>query len=209
MVEPFEAPGVRGFLHQPDARNGHVLLLTHGAGSDCRTPLLTGLARGFENSGYTVLRYDLPYRQQRPKGPPYPTGAMRDREGIGQAVEAVRGLARGQLVLGGHSYGGRQSAMLAAATPGIADSLLLLSYPLHPPDKPENKRTAFFADLRVPALFVHGTRDPFASLEELRDAMALIPARTDLLAVEGAAHDLKRAADLGIDLIARLEALLS
>jgi predicted alpha/beta-hydrolase family hydrolase len=209
MVEPFEAPGVRGFLHQPDAPNGHVLLLTHGAGSDCRTPLLTGLARGFENSGYTVLRYDLPYRQQRPKGPPYPAGAMRDREGIGKAVEAVRGLARGQLVLGGHSYGGRQSAMLAAATPGIADSLLLLSYPLHPPDKPENKRTAFFGDVRVPALFVHGTRDPFASLEELRDAMALIPARTDLLAVEGAAHDLKRAADLGIDLIARLEALLS
>jgi hypothetical protein len=85
--------------------------------------------------------------------------------------------------------------------------MLLLSYPLHPPKQPENRRTAFFPDLLTPVLFVHGTRDPFASPEELRDAMALIPAATDLLPVEGAAHDLARAADLTIDIIERLQAL--
>ena len=97
--------------------------------------------------------------------------------------------------------------MTAAENPGLADALLLLSYPLHPPNRPEQKRTAFFPDLRTPALFVHGTSDPFATLEELRCAMALIPARTELLAVEGAGHDLKRAGDLGAQVLARLRAL--
>ena len=209
MEETFEAVDVRGVLHRPDTPNGHLVLLTHGAGSDCRAPLLVRLARAFEDGGYTVLRYDLPYRRERPKGPPFPAGAARDREGIERAAHAARKLAAGRLVLGGHSYGGRQSAMLAASRPEIADRLLLLSYPLHPPKDPANKRTAFFPDLRIPALFVHGTRDPFASLEELRDAMALIPARTDLLPVEGAAHDLSRAPGLAGEMIARLEALVS
>ena len=208
MEEAFEIQGVRGILHRPETGNGHALLLTHGAGSNCKALLLVRLARAFENAGYLVLRYDLPFRQQRPKGPPFPAGAARDREGVECAVDAVRQMARGHVLVGGHSYGGRQSAMLAATQPGLAAALLLLSYPLHPPKQPENKRTAFFPELRIPALFVHGTQDPFASLEELRDAMALIPAPTDLLPVEGAAHDLARAADLAVELITRLEALL-
>ena len=207
MEEPFETKGVRGILHRPDRGNGHALALTHGAGSNCEAPFLARLARAFADEGYLVLRYDLPFRQQRSKGPPFPAQAERDREGIAHATEALRGLASGRLFLAGHSYGGRQSAMLAAAHPEIAAALLLLSYPLHPPNKPEQKRTAFFPDLRLPALFVHGTNDPFASLEELRAAMSLIPARTDLLAVEGAGHDLARAAGLAVDLIERLEAL--
>lgn len=205
MEEPFETADVQGVLHRPETGNGHVLALTHGAGSDCRAPLLARLARAFESSGYVVLRYNLPYRRERPKGPPFPSGAARDRAGVEQAVEAVRPLGSGRLFLGGHSYGGRQSAMVAAAHPEIANALLLLSYPLHPPREPENKRTAFFPELRIPALFVHGTKDPFASIEELREAMALIPARTDLLAVEGAAHDLLRAAGLAGEIIERLQ----
>ena len=54
--------------------------------------------------------------------------------------------------------------------PDLADGLLLLSYPLHPPNKPEQMRTAFFRELRTPALFVHGTQDPFGTIEELRVA---------------------------------------
>lgn len=207
MEEPFEVKNVRGVLHRPDRGNGHALALTHGAGSNCHAPLLVRLARAFEQAGYLVLRYDLPFRQQRPKGPPFPAGAERDREGVAHAADILRTLSRGQIFLGGHSYGGRQSAMLAASRPEVASALLLLSYPLHPPNKPEQKRTSFFPDLRLPVLFAHGTKDPFGSLEELRDAMALIPARTDLLAVEGAGHDLARAADLAVDIIARLAAV--
>jgi uncharacterized protein len=207
VEEPFETEEVQGVLHRPEVTNGHVLVLTHGAGSDFRAPLLVRLARAFESSGYTVLRYNLPYRRERAKGPPFPAGAARDRAGIEQAVNAARKLAHGRLFLGGHSYGGRQSAMLAASRPEIAHALLLLSYPLHPPRDPANLRTAFFPELRIPALFVHGTKDPFGSLEELRDAMALIPAQTDLVPVEGAGHDLSRAAGLALELMERLEAL--
>jgi uncharacterized protein len=207
MEEPFETDEVQGVLHRPESGNGQVLVLTHGAGSDYRAPLLANLARAFESSGFLVLRYNLPYRRARPKGPPFPAGAARDQAGIGHAVEAARKLAGGRLFLGGHSYGGRQSAMLAASRPQVADALLLLSYPLHPPRQPANLRTAFFPELRVPALFVHGTGDPFGSLEELRDAMAQIPARTDLLPVEGAAHDLSRAPGLALELIERLQVI--
>lgn len=209
MEEPFEAKGVRGVLHRPDNGNAHALALTHGAGSNCKAPLLVRLARAFEDAGYVVLRYDLSFRQQRPKGPPFPANAERDREGIANAAQALRAIVSGRIFLGGHSYGGRQSTMLAAAHPEIATALLLLSYPLHPPKKPEQLRTGHFPELRLPALFAHGTNDPFGSLEELRAAMSLIPARTDLLAVEGAGHDLARAADLAVDLIERLQALTS
>jgi predicted alpha/beta-hydrolase family hydrolase len=76
---------------------------------------------------------------------------------------------------------------------------------LHPPGKPDQKRTNFFPELRTRALFVHGTEDPFGSVEELRQAMASIPALTDLLAIEGAGHDLKRARTA--DILARFHAL--
>jgi hypothetical protein len=208
MEERFEQAGIRGVLCRPVGGCGDAIVLTHGAGSNCQAPLLVDLSRAFAGAGYLVLRFDLPFRQQRPKGPPFPAGAARDRDGIAQAVEAVRQLARGRVFAGGHSYGGRQTAMAATGQPGMAEALLLLSYPLHPPRRPDQKRTAFFPDLRVPALFVHGSADPFASLEELREAMALIPAHTDLLAVEGAGHDLKRARNLASEILARLHALL-
>ena len=75
MEEPFAAKGVRGILHRPDRANGHALALTHGAGSNCKAPLLVRLAHAFEEAGYMVLRYDLPFRQQRAKGPPFPANA--------------------------------------------------------------------------------------------------------------------------------------
>ncbi len=80
--------------------------------------------------------------------------------------------------------------MLAAAEPGLADRLLLLSYPLHPPRRPGELRTAHFPQLQVPALFVHGARDGFGSIDEMAVALKLIPARTELLPVTGAGHEL-------------------
>src|SRR5579871_1548454 len=90
MEEPFEQSGVRGVLHQPETANGNALLLTHGAGSNCQAPLLARLARAFESAGYLVLRYDLPFRQEKPKGPPFPAGAARDREGIERITAVMR-----------------------------------------------------------------------------------------------------------------------
>ena len=208
MEESFQSGAVRGVLHTPERPRGDAIALTHGAGSNCHAPLVARLARDFAEAGYLVLRYDLPFRQQRPKGPPFPSAAARDREGVREAAAALRRLCGGRLIAGGHSYGGRQTAMAASESAGLADVLLLLSYPLYPPGQPAKKRTAFFGDLRTPALFVHGTADPFGAPEELREAAAAIPAPTDLLVVEGAAHDLKRASGQAAEMLSRLEALL-
>lgn len=80
--------------------------------------------------------------------------------------------------------------MLAASDPALAGALLLLSYPLHPPKAPAQLRTAHFPNLRTPALFVHGARDRFATIDELTAALKLIPARAQLLPVEAAGHEL-------------------
>ena len=207
MVESFEENGVRGMLHRPRAGHGEAIALTHGAGSNHSAPLLVKMAEAFAEAGYAALRYDLPFRQ-RSKGPPQPAAAAKDREGVAAAVAALRGLAAGRVYAGGHSYGGRQSAMACAERAGLADGLLLLSYPLHPPNKPAQLRTAFFPELQTPALFVHGTADPFATPEELREAIAAIPGRTDVIIVEGAGHDLRRAASLTTEILERFRAVV-
>ncbi len=192
-VTPFtdESPGqpaVRGFLHTPASPSGDALVLTHGAGSNSQSPLLIAVAAAFADAGFTVLRCDLPFRQSRPFGPPVGTSA-KDQAGLRRAVEVMKPQAK-RVFLGGHSYGGRQASMLAASEPGLFAGLLLLSYPLHPPRKPEELRTAHFAQLQTPALFVHGARDPFGSLEELTAAAKLIPAATRILEIDGAGHEL-------------------
>jgi predicted alpha/beta-hydrolase family hydrolase len=183
---------VCGFVHRPQTSGGDALVLTHGAGSNCQAPLLVALAVAFAEAGFVVLRYDLPFRQERPHGPPSPRGSARDREGLLKAVRtfsAAEGSSK-RIFLGGHSYGGRQTTLLAAADRNLADGLLLLSYPLHPPRKPSELRTAHFHELHTRALFVHGSHDSFGTLEEIKSALNLIPAATSLLPIDGAGHDL-------------------
>ena len=183
-------PAVRGFLHSPENPNGDALILTHGAGSDSTAPLLVALSEIFAGDGYVVLRCDLPFRQERRTGPPFPGNAERDRAGLRNAVAVLRKKVAGRVFLGGHSYGGRQATILCASEPDLVSGLLLLSYPLHPPRKPEQLRIQHLTNLHTPSLFVHGTRDPFGSIEEMKKALHLIPAKNDLLEVEGAGHDL-------------------
>ena len=215
-------PAVRGFLHSPATANGDALILTHGAGSDCTAPLLVALGETFAGHGYLVLRCDLPFRQERRTGPPFPGNAERDRAGLRNAVAVLRQNVAGRIFLGGHSYGGRQSTLLCAAEPELAkpdsvkselvSGLLVLSYPLHPPRKPQQLRVQHLPSLRAPSLFVHGTRDPFGSVEEMTNALQLIPAKTELMKVEGAGHDLgfkgkARAIELPASILARFEDL--
>ena len=186
---PNQVP-VRGFLHHPISPSGDCLVLTHGAGANCESPLLVSLASVFCASGLTVLRCDLPFRQLRPHGPPPRGSAERDQQGLRAAVESMRRQNPGCVFLGGHSYGGRQASMLAATEPGLIDRLLLLSYPLHPPQRPGELRTAHFPSLQTPAMFVHGMRDGFGSIEEMTAALKLTRSRTELLPITGAGHEL-------------------
>jgi uncharacterized protein len=198
LIERIEQDSIRGFLHHPKAPNGAGLVVTHGAGGDCTSSLLVGVAEAFSGAGLCVLRCDLAFRQRRPKGPPSPSGAAADRESLQAAIAYLKRKAAKRLYLGGQSYGGRQASLLAAEHPRLADGLVLLSYPLHPPGKPTQLRTAHFPMLRTPTLFVSGTADPFGSTAELEEAIEAIPARTRLLIIDGAGHDLKRGRfDLG------------
>jgi predicted alpha/beta-hydrolase family hydrolase len=177
-------------INRPATPSGDAIVLTHGAGSDADAPLLVALAEEFAAAGMLAIRYQLPFRQARRTGPPSPASAEADRAGLREMILTTRPRAHGRLFLGGHSYGGRQASLLAAETPELVDALLLLAYPLHPPRRPREQRTAHFPSLRTPALFVHGSRDPFGSLEELEAALALLPAPVTLLPVEGAPHGL-------------------
>jgi len=198
---------VHGSLHAPAGAAWSGLVLTHGAGSTKDSPLLVALAEALASRGVAVLRCDLPFRQARPHGPPSPTGASRDRAGLRAAVQALRRAGVPAVSLGGQSYGGRQASLLAAEEPSLVPALLLLSYPLHPPGRPENRRVAHFPHLRVPALFVHGTDDPFGSVAELREALTLVPTTPTLHVEPGVGHDLgaaRRARGAVQDLAARI-----
>ena len=190
-----EPPAVRGWLHDPAKKAKAGIVLTHGAGGNCESPLLTALCDVFAEKGVAALRCDLPYRQKRPSGPPSPSGAAIDRQGLERAVASLRERARGPVHLGGSSYGGRQASVLAAEKPEVAAGLLLLSYPLHPPGRPESLRTSHFADIRIPVLFVHGSKDAFGSEKELRSAMKLLSVPVDLEIVAGASHGLAQKRD--------------
>jgi len=80
--------------------------------------------------------------------------------------------------------------MLCAEEPELVSGLLLLSYPLHPARKPEQLRIQHLPKLHTPSLFVHGTRDPLGTIAEMQEALRLIPAKKELMEVEGVGHDL-------------------
>lgn len=192
--------GVVADLQLPDTAPSHsgatadrpraVVVLAHGAGGNRDAAILRAYADELCARGCAVARIDLPYRQRRPKGPPSPSTAAADRAGIAAACARFRTLADVPLIVGGHSYGGRQASMLLADDASMADGLLLSSYPLHPPGKPDRLRTAHLPSVTVPTLVVHGTSDPFASSDELASALTLIDAPTRVVTIDKTGHAL-------------------
>jgi uncharacterized protein len=184
---------IAGVAHEPegDPPGGPkgIVVLTHGAGGSRESALLQKLCDEWARRGWLAVRYNLPYRRRRPKGPPSGSAAT-DRAAIVEAIELCRGLADGPLIAGGHSYGGRQTSMVVAAKDAQVNALTLFSYPVHPPGKPERARTEHLADIAAPTVFTHGTSDPFGTLDEVRAAAALIPAPTQIVEIAGARHDL-------------------
>ena len=164
------------------------LLLAPGAGADRDQATLVALDRAATAAGLQVARMDFPYRKAGRRAP--------DRAPV--LVESVRAeadaLARSctGLVLGGRSMGGRMCSMaVASGLVPAAAGLLLVSYPLHPPGKPERLRTEHFDSIRVPCLFVSGTRDSFGTPEEMEAATGAIPAPVTHRWIEGKDHGLR------------------
>lgn len=182
----FEA--IAGVAHAPAGEATGIVLLTHGAGGNRESPMLIRLCEEWAARGWLAVRYDLPFRRRRPKGPPSGSAAS-DQAGVGEAVALARSLTAGPVLVGGHSYGGRMTSM--AVADGLAvEVLTLFSYPLHPPGKPERARTEHLPRITVPTVFTHGTSDPFGTIDEIRSAAALVAGPTEVVEVTGARHDL-------------------
>ncbi|SHU89577.1 alpha/beta hydrolase superfamily enzyme, predicted hydrolase [Mycobacteroides abscessus subsp. abscessus] len=179
---------IAGIAHEPDGTPTGVVLLTHGAGGNRDAALIIRICDEWARHGWLAIRYNLPYRRRRPKGPPSNSAAS-DQQGIIEAIELAHTLTDGPVIAGGHSYGGRMTSMVAAQGADLA-ALTLFSYPLHPPGKPERARTEHLGQIKVPTVFTHGTADPFGSIDELTAAAQLIPAPTELIEITGARHDL-------------------
>jgi predicted alpha/beta-hydrolase family hydrolase len=166
------------------------LLLTPGASATREQPSLVALDEAVTALGVRVERMDFPYTQagrRAPDRPPVLLQAVED----GAARLADAGVD--DLYLGGRSMGGRMCSMaVAEGRISAARGLVLVSYPLHPPGKPENLRTAHFPDLHVPCLFVSGTKDTFGRPEELEEATRAIPGEVTHVWIEGGDHGLRR-----------------
>jgi uncharacterized protein len=179
---------IAGVAHEPDGEPQGAVVLTHGAGGNRDSPLIIRTCDEWARRGWLAIRYNLPYRRRRPKGPPSNSAAS-DQQGIVEAIELARSLTSGPVIAGGHSYGGRMTSMVAADGADLA-VLTLFSYPLHPPGKPDRARTEHLPQIHTPTVFTHGTSDPFGSIDELRPAAALVCAPTEIVEITGARHDL-------------------
>lgn len=171
-----------------------TILLAHGAGGDMDTPLLATVHQGLADHGFTAIKFNFPYRDRGRRAPdPAPT--------LESAYRAVLAAAREwnpshRIVVGGKSMGGRIATHLAAAGAQV-DGVVLLGYPLHPARKPEKRRVAHLPAIRVPMLFIAGTRDALADLPLLRETLTPLTVPITLHVIEGADHSFKLPRSLG------------
>ena len=186
------------------------MLLAPGAGAGRDHPALLALDRALSARGVAVERVDFPYRLAGRRRPDPPAVLARTIHEHATELAARIGVGTGSLGLGGRSMGGRIcSEVVAGGLP--AAGLILVSYPLHPPGTPDRSRTGHFPALRVPCLFVSGTRDAFGTPGEIASAARLIPGPVTHAWIEGGDHGLRgrdaEVADVVVEWLAALDAL--
>jgi predicted alpha/beta-hydrolase family hydrolase len=193
MTEAFsiEIPGrgrVSAIAYGPAA--APTLLLGHGAGSNQKTPAIVHFAEALAARGKAIMTYNFLYSEARRR---IPDSNDALEETARAAIDAARERARGAaLYVGGRSMGGRiASQVVARGDAGEIAGLVLLGYPLHPPGRPEQLRTKHLPNIRVPVLVVQGARDAFGTPDELRPALATVPAKVDLVLIDEADHSFK------------------
>jgi predicted alpha/beta-hydrolase family hydrolase len=168
------------------------LILTHGAGGDRDSHALVAIEEGL--APIPVLRINFPYRDEGRKAPDRANKILPFLDNVAREFAAGCQADPGEIALGGRSFGGRMCSMAVAE--GLpAAGLVLLSYPLHPPGKPENLRIEHFPEIDVPCLFVSGDRDPFGTPAEFADHTRAIPGAVDEVWIEGGPHDPKAQQD--------------
>ena len=177
---------VSALLLRPDVAR-LLYVLAHGAGAGMRHPFLESIAQRLAARGIATLRYQFPYMERRAGRPDsLAIAAATVRAAVAEAARVAPGLP---LVAGGKSFGGRMTstAQAEAPLPGVR-GLLFLGFPLHPPGRPDDKRAQHLAQVRIPMLFLQGTRDEFADLTLLRPVVQRLGERATLHLVEGGDH---------------------
>ena len=194
----------------PGARACYVL--AHGAGAGMAHPFMAQVSAGLAERGIASLRYQFPYMERRAKRPDAP--ALAQAAVRAAVTEAARRLPGFALVAGGKSFGGRMTSQAQAASPlpGVR-GLAFLGFPLHPAGKPSDERARHLADVRVPMLFLQGSRDALADLALLRPVIERLGDRASLRVFEDADHSFhvparsgRRDADVLRDLLDALAA---
>jgi uncharacterized protein len=177
---------VSGLLQSPsDARACYVL--AHGAGAGMEHPFMASIADGLEERGIATLRYQFPYMERGSRRPDSPKLAQATVRAA--VAEAARRIPATALFAGGKSFGGRMSSQAQAAAPlPQVRGLVFLGFPLHAAGKPSDERGAHLFDVRVPMLFLQGTRDELASLELLEPLVARLGASARLQLFADADH---------------------
>jgi predicted alpha/beta-hydrolase family hydrolase len=177
---------VSGLLDRP-ARARACYVLAHGAGAGMEHPFMTAVAAGLAQRGIATLRYQFPSMERGSKRPDPPLLAQ---AAVRAAVAEAQGLVPDlPLFAGGKSFGGRMTSQAQAATPlaGV-HGLIFLGFPLHPAGRPSRDRAKHLADVRVPMLFLQGSRDALAALDELRPVCAALGPRVSLKVFADADH---------------------
>lgn len=190
---------VSGAWHRPSGRPEAALVLGHGAGYNMNTRLLVDVAQALASRGVAALRFNFPYTEAGRRAP----DPQRRLEACYRAVATSVAEEFPRPFLGGKSLGGRiASHIVADGFP--AAGLVFLGYPLHPPGKPERIRDAHLKRIRVPMLFLQGSRDPFARPDLLHQTVAALKT-AELVQIEGGDHSFKvsgrQAADVTAELI--------
>ncbi len=179
------ALGASGAMDAPST--ARALVLTPGAGGSSEHRTLVEIETALADR-VIVRRHEFAYRRAGRKSPPRAPIVADELAAELPQIAAELGVAATSLVIGGRSFGGRVCSMAVAAGTAAA-GLVLLSYPLHPPKQPQRLRSTHFDRIRVPCLFVSGTRDPFATPDELIKHTEAIEGPVTIRFVEGAGHD--------------------
>jgi predicted alpha/beta-hydrolase family hydrolase len=177
---------VSGLLVMPDDARA-LLVLAHGAGAGMRHAFLEAVAADLDALGIGTLRYQFPYMERGSKRTdPPPLCHSTVRAAVDAAARSAPGLP---LFAGGKSFGGRMTSQAQALAPlSNVLGLVFAGFPLHPPQKPSLDRADHLFDVRVPMLFLQGTRDDFAQPELLHPLIAELGARATLEAIPEADH---------------------
>jgi len=177
---------VSGLLQMPAAARA-CYVFAHGAGAGMTHPFMAAVADQLEKRGTATLRFQFPYMERGSKRPDAPrTAHAAIRAAVAEAARRVPALA---LIAGGKSFGGRMTSQAQAASP-LPDvrGLLFLSFPLHAAGKPSDERTGHLFDVKVPMLFVQGSKDALADLKLLQPVIERLGPRATLHVVPDAGH---------------------